>query len=190
MEALLNQQAVAIDNLNRITINFSKDSKSRKNIDYFRKKIQELEEWRREFVFRHNKLQPFEAMSDQPYFTEKKYEQASEMHVLHLNVLQTGLDRIMAITSQPFQSSILTPENPQPAARQNIESTRINDLGDNNTGDVELIDVDLDDATIALIKTLQIRESEIKGIINVIYKLNDSMSNGYAKTQLEMLKTA
>lgn len=127
-------------------------------------------------------------MSDQTYFIERKYEQTTEMQALHLNVLKTGLDRLLGSGAQSAHDSFSGQQ--QAASRQSHESTRINDLENNDAEGSDAIDVDFDEPTITLMKTLKIRESEIKAIISVIYKLNDSTSFGYAKTQLKMLKTA
>lgn len=49
MEALLNNQKKAIKRLKNIERNFEKDSASRKNREYLKKKIGELESWWKDF---------------------------------------------------------------------------------------------------------------------------------------------
>lgn len=99
METLLNHQADAIDRLNRVTINYRKVSKHRKTIEYLRKKILELSEWPTEFVTVNNELQQYEAMFDQPYFIERKYDEATEVYTQLMNGLKSALDRLEATMS-------------------------------------------------------------------------------------------
>lgn len=132
MEALLQQQAAAIDQLNRITINYANDSKSRKTIDYFQKKIKELEDLQREFVANNNELQQYEPFSDQPYFTEKKYDEAMENQSLHFEMLKSSMDRLKS-GSNTQQSTLQTVLMPQIAvARENVG---INDILNTNNSD-------------------------------------------------------
>lgn len=170
MESLLEKQRQAIEQLNRIIINYAKDSKTRKTIDYYKKKIEELDYWHTEFVTTNNKLRPFEALSDQNYFTENKFDEAMGSQCNHMEVLQSALQ------SLEYDSS--------GSSNKNTNEIELNLSGKTNeSGQNTLVN-----EYAPINKLLIVQQNEVKELINEINLVAENVSIGYAKAQIESLK--
>lgn len=188
MEALLKQQADAINLLDRIIINFSKDPKNRKTADYFRKKITELDDWRQYFVNADVKLKPYEQY-DQPYFVDKLFERTMEAQRKHMEVLRTSLDG--------FESSSSSAKNDQQMDQQNGSDTAGNQTAENTDGIENILNLSnpiiLNDSNpfhSSEMNVLNTRETELKSIIEIIHQEGELLSIGYAKIQNKLLEAA
>lgn len=189
MEALLKQQADAISLLDRIIINFSKDLKNRKTIDYFRKKITELDEWRQYFVNTDMKLRPYEQY-DQPYFNDNLFDQAMEAQAKHIQVLKTALDRIESSSSSSDldRHNELDSRNAESKTDNNHILDKPNPIILDETDPIILNNTNpFNSSEMSILNT---REEELKSIIEIIYQDGDLITTGYAKTQHGLLKDA
>lgn len=88
MNELLEEQKVAVADLNRIVRNFKADPKQRKaELKYYEKKLQQLEEWWVKFDGNNTKLQQF-ADSGEQYFDDDTFDDVREIYIKHRTKLQ------------------------------------------------------------------------------------------------------
>lgn len=77
---LLNNQAMLMENMNKVLINFKKDGPERRTAKNIRKKLDDLETYWKEFELTHQQLCQFEDQSHE-YFTGNNFEKTREFYL-------------------------------------------------------------------------------------------------------------
>lgn len=77
---LLYSQQEIVNAMDKLFINFKKDSKDRKTPDYIRRKLETLEMYWREFVSNHILIIQQGIDSDHDYIAENQYDQAKNFY--------------------------------------------------------------------------------------------------------------
>lgn len=182
MEALLHQQADAIKKLNAFVSNYPKYGRDRRTIRFYETKIEELENWKKNFDSTNVKLRPFEPMADQPYFIEDFYGKAVESYKKHMDKLRKDFQEIVNEEEEVLNRSI---SNAGATTMLRSENDGVviahSDASDSN----DQIDMPINENDPDM-KLFKIRTSELENLIKNIHDQN--ASQGLAKAQIELLK--
>lgn len=197
IEALLEEQAGAITEMKAFVSSYPKYGPSRRTIDFFEKKIEQLEKWKKQFDARNNKLRPYEAMSDQPYFVEETYSNTLVLYANHMKQLRADFNNILLNQSHTSHQSTSAQAAEQLDSEKEVSNQTVNDVRDaidfTNSDSEDNEEVDEPNQNLGgdqAMNTLKLRKSEVKMLISTINRKCEQWSTGVAKAQLELLKTA
>lgn len=109
METLYFQQTELAETIAKVLINFNKDSKQRKTIDYCKKKLDLLESYWKEYQLNNEKLMPFEKRGHK-YFVNSEFERTMESYRAAKDAISEYYDELCHKAKQPGFSDLQ--ENP------------------------------------------------------------------------------
>ncbi|XP_048481675.1 uncharacterized protein LOC125489576 [Plutella xylostella] len=105
METLLANQAELVGVFNQFISNFKKTGAERKTVDYFKKKLNQLEQYWSEFQNNHFQLCQYDR--DHSYFTTSQFDKTKQVY-----------ENIKATIKNQYEALLSRPISPNPAARE------------------------------------------------------------------------
>lgn len=186
METLLKAQAEAVKVLNAFVSSYPKYGQSRRTSAFFEKKLDELEEWKKTFDANNIKLQPFEPISDQPYFVDGVYQQLIQIYERHKKKLSSDFSELMNesvpnLNASSFRTDANENVDDLEFGRANGNRRDDNQRSNNSNGEFnEQFDND------ELLGRFNVQKAELILIFDDIER--NQGSRGYLKAQLEMLR--
>lgn len=108
IQELITKQQKLGESIERLQINFKKDSDSRKTEEYFKKKLSNLEELWSAFNMNHAILKSYEA-TENAYFQNAYYDVIKEMLTATRSMMQEKYKELLPKSSTPRQSTASIP---------------------------------------------------------------------------------
>lgn len=164
MEILLKEQANAMSAMQSFIDSYPKYGPSRRTIQFYEKKIEQLEIWKQQFDNRNSKLRPYETMSDQPYFVDHSYERTVELYVNHISKVRDDFNKLLVLggnDNEQLNQSISI----QGAEKLNQSLINENNHNSSQTSDSDDTESEDEPTNDPQMKTLEIRQIEVKSLI-------------------------
>lgn len=210
MEQLFENQKELVGQLNNTVRNFKSDPKARKKqLVYFDKKIENLEEWWRKFDSNNTQLAEF-ADDETEYFATGVFDKIKSIYVDHRTMLEESqkalkqklVERENKKKEKLAMASSAAASTSTSFAAMNLDELKQiqeeqafggNELDSSDESDAENNDFlhqnsTMNDNDPPVVKVLKFQYNELKSALSIAEQLNQSASSGMAGAQLENVK--